>query len=69
MMLVCTVAMSMVTPGMAASPRASDLVRAWSDGSFLTPSFSATRPAAASTPAWRMPPPTALRSLRAGGTG
>ena len=49
------------SPGMRASPSASRRARRWSSARRSTPSRRAIRPAAASTPAWRMPPPTILR--------
>src|SRR5499425_2835385 len=64
-MLVCTVAGSMRRRGRAASPFARRLAFSWSSASRSTMVSSATIPAAASTPTWRMPPPSIFRTRRA----
>ena len=64
-MLVCTLAGSTRRPGSRARPSASRRAFAWSSASRSTIRSSATRPAAARTPAWRMPPPSILRTRRA----
>ena len=60
---------SRVMPGIDASASASRRAFAWSSASRAIipsgPSCSATSPAAANTPAWRIPPPSSFRARRA----
>ena len=64
-MLVSTVAEIDGDAGMCGSASASSRALAWSSCRRFGPSSSAINPAAASTPAWRIPPPNALRKMRA----
>ena len=64
-MLVSTSLRRISTPSMAARASASKRALAWSSWSLSGPCSSATSPAAARMPAWRMPPPRALRYIRA----
>ncbi len=63
--LVTTLAGSILIPGICASSSAKNRAFAWSMWSRLGLSSNATRPAAANTPAWRIPPPSILRTIRA----
>ena len=64
-MLVCTLARSTASAGMAATASASVRALAWSSARRSTMRSSEMRPAAAMMPACRMPPPTILRTRRA----
>src|SRR5690606_5325982 len=64
-MLVWTRSRSTWRGGRTARPSARRRALAWSSARRWIISSRATRPAAAMTPAWRMPPPSSLRQRRA----